>query len=132
MTAQLESLAPASWLPQRPVLGLLRRRAPCRLVNRLYKLAVGHTQVPCAAFAGYISWCNGAHEYSKNISTSNFFYLYGTYICTYQTAWQCCLCRDCSGCLYAAIQTKICATPEHDRKLANKAYHEEAGTEQCT
>ena len=42
-----------------------------------------------------------------------------------------CLCRDSSGCLYAVIQTKSRATPEEDRKLANEAYHEEAGTEQC-
>ena len=43
-----------------------------------------------------------------------------------------CLCRDGSGCLYAVIQAKSRATPEQDRKLTNKAYHEEAGTERCT
>ena len=34
--------------------------------------------------------------------------------------------------LYAVIQTKSRATPVEDRKPANEAYHDEAGTEQCT
>ena len=42
------------------------------------------------------------------------------------------LCRDGSGCLYAVIQTKSRATPEQDRKTANEAYHDEAGTKQRT
>ena len=32
----------------------------------------------------------------------------------------------------AIIQTKSRATPEQDRKPANEAYHDEAGTKQCT
>ena len=41
------------------------------------------------------------------------------------------VCMNGSGCLYAVVQTRS-PTPEQDRKPANKAYHDEAGTEQFT